>query len=246
MISSLMQYGLTEKEARAYLLCLEYSALQPSTIASKLGINRVTCYDMLQWLCRKWLVAESIRNKVKRYVATSPDVLLDALGHKYEQFKAVIPDLISLSGKFGIKPKIKRFEWLEGMKSLYEDTLSSTEPILAYVWNQVAHGDLLAYFKSEYVPRRVHKKIFANVLLCQSDANQIYSKWDKKNYRKSLFLKEGSWEIQCEINIYGPHKIMIAMYDKSDMCGLIVESGALYETMKTIFNHIRTSLDSVQ
>lgn len=243
MLSSLIQYGLTEKEARAYLLCLEYSALQPSTIASKLGINRVTCYDMLQWLCKKWLVAESIRNKVKRYVATSPDMLLDAFSHKYEQFKAVIPDLISLSGKFGIKPKIKWFEWLEGMKALYEDTLSSSEPILAYVGNQVAHGDLLTYFKNEYVPRRVHKKIYAHVLLSDSVENQLYHKWDKKNYRKSLFLKEWSGDIQCEINIYGPNKIMIAMYDKSDMCGLVVESQAVYETMKTIFNHIRTSLD---
>ncbi len=244
MISSLIQYWLTEKEARAYLLCLEYSALQPSTIASKLGMNRVTCYDMLQWLCKKWIMAESIRNKVKRYVATSPDMLLNVFTHKYEQFKSVIPDLISISGKFGIKPKIKWFEWLQGMKALYEDTLTSNEPILAYVWNQVAHWDLLTYFKNEYVPRRVNKKIFAHVLLSQSWENLIYHKWDKRNYRKSLFLKEWSWDINCEINIYGPNKVMIAMYDKSDMCWLVVESNAVYETMKTIFNNIRTSLDT--
>jgi sugar-specific transcriptional regulator TrmB len=244
MIDSLIQYGLTEKEARIYMLCLEYSALQPSTIASKLGINRVTCYDTLQWLCKKWLVAESIRNKVKRCVATSPETLLDAFGHRFEKFKSIVPDLISLSGKFGIKPKIKWFEGLEWMKALYEDTLTSSEPILAYVWNHVAHPDLMLYFKNEYVPRRIQKKIFAQVLLSNSLANDQYHSSDKKNYRKSAFLKEWSWDIQCEINIYGPNKIMIAMYDKSDMCGLQIESATVYETMKTIFNNIRPSLDT--
>lgn len=244
MIESLIQYGLTEKEARIYLLCLEYTALQPATVASKLGINRVTCYDALQWLCKKWLVAETIRNKVKWYAATSPETLLQIFRNKFDIFQSVVPDLISLSGKFGIKPKIKWFEWLEWMKILYEDTLSSQTPILAYVWNHVAHPDLLRYFHDDYIPRRVKKKIMAQVLLSHSDANTCYHKSDKKSYRKSLFLSEWVWNIQCEINIYGPNKIMIAMYDKHDMCGLIMESPAVYETMKTIFMQIRSSLEA--
>ena len=44
---ALSGYGLNEKESKIYLACLEYQSVLPSTLAKKLGINRVTCYDIL-------------------------------------------------------------------------------------------------------------------------------------------------------------------------------------------------------
>lgn len=241
MLQTLVDHGLTEKEARIYVACLEYSALQPSTIASKLNINRVTCYDTVKSLCKKWYLSESIRNGVKRYVAVSPTALLENFTHTLDEFKTVIPDLLAIAGKFGIKPKIKWFEGLDEMKVLYQDTLQSTVPILAFVWNHVAHPDMMTYFDKHYLPRRKKKKVFAQVLLSESPANRLYHMQDSDNYRESRFLDPLHWDIQCEINIYWPNKVFIAMYNAADMCGLMIESETVYETMKTIFNSIRGS-----
>lgn len=238
MIETLIQHWLTEKEARMYVLVLEYTALQPATMASKLAMNRVTCYDMAKSLCKKWYLAESMRGGVKRYVATSPTVLLEEFANTFENFQTVVPDLLAIAGKFGFKPKIKRFECLEGMKALYGDTLQSKVPILAFVGNHVASSDVMTYFAKDYLPRRKKKKIFAQVLLSDSPANRLYHDTDAANYRESRFLDSTSGDIQCEINIYGPNKLMIAMYNKSDMCGLMIESETVYETMKTIFTSV--------
>jgi hypothetical protein len=193
---------------------------------------------MAKSLCKKGYLAESVRSGVKRYVATSPTVLLEDFANTFENFQSVVPDLLSIAGKFGLKPKITRFEGLEGIQSLYGDTLQSSVPILAFVGNHVASAAVMEYFAKNYLPRRKKKKIFAQVLLSDSPANRLYHEGDSANHRESRFLDSTSGDIQCEINIYGPNKLMVAMYTRSDMCGMIIESEAVYETMKTIFTSV--------
>ena len=43
----------------------------------------------------------------------------------------MLPELIGLSTKFAIQPKIKMFEGVEGMKLAYRDILTTSNPILA-------------------------------------------------------------------------------------------------------------------
>ena len=188
LTDALIAYGLTEKEAKVYLACLEYQSVLPSTLASKLSMNRVTCYDILISFTKKGLVAETIKNGTKWFSPLSPDFLFQSLQSKCHTFGEALPLLLGMRGKHGIKPILKRFEGFEGMKSLYADTLTSTEPIYAFVGNHVADPLLLEYFKNEYVPARVKKKIFAHVLLSESEENKIYHKQDKRNYRESKFL----------------------------------------------------------
>ena len=102
-----------------------------------------------------------------------------------------MPLLLGMRGKHGIKPTLRRFEGLEGMKALYADTLTSSEPIYAWVGNHVADPLLMEHFRQEYVPERVKRKIMAYVLLSESPENTTYHKQDKKNYRESRFLPTG-------------------------------------------------------
>jgi HTH-type transcriptional regulator, sugar sensing transcriptional regulator len=233
--SALASYGLSEKEAKVYLACLEYQSVLPSTLAKKLAMNRVTCYDILQWFVKKWLVAETVKYHTKRFSPLSPELLLQQLQQKSQYLEQVLPLLTAMRGKHGVKPTMKWFEGFSWMKALYSDTLNYQDSIYAFVGNHVADQSLLEYFKQEYVPQRVKKKIFASVILSESEANRNYHKQDKKNFRESRFLQSDLGDIQCEINIYGTHKCMIALYDRSDMCGFILESERIYQTFKTIF-----------
>lgn len=241
--SVLLSYGLSEREAKVYLACLEYQSVLPSTLAKKLSMNRVTCYDILQGFVQKWLVAETIKYNTKWFSPLSPELIFQQIQQKYENIASILPLLLSMWGKYGVKPTMKWFEWLEWMKALYTDTLQYEYPIYAFVGNHVADPLLLEYFQQEYVPARVKKKIFASVILSPSEENMIYHKKDKKNYRKSLFLDAWVGDIQCEINIYGTNKCMVALYDKSDMCGFILESERIYQTLKTLFFAIWKDLE---
>ncbi len=239
IIAGLVNYWMTEKEAKIYLLCLEYWTIQPAKISALSWINRTSCYDILESLTHKWVLTITQHQGNKKYSAVSPELLFVQLQQKFGSFENILPALNALWNKYSVKPKIKIYEWLEWMKQVYLDTLSSETEILAFVWNQAAGDAILARFKDSYVPRRREQKVYAKVILCPSAANETYHQSDRENYRESRFLQDDSIEFWCELNFYGPNKVMIALYNESDMCGVIIESQHLYKTLTWIFWYVR-------
>jgi hypothetical protein len=53
-------------------------------------------------------------------------------------------------------------------------------------------------------------------------------------------------DINCEINLYGPNKVLIWLYDETEMAGLIIESKSFYETLKWLFALTRNALAPVE
>jgi sugar-specific transcriptional regulator TrmB len=53
MITTLQQYGFTEKEAKVYLACLQLGSAPGSTIARYASEKRVTVYTILKELVKK-------------------------------------------------------------------------------------------------------------------------------------------------------------------------------------------------
>ena len=134
LLTTLQNYGLSDKEARVYLTVLELGTSIASTIARRAELNRVTTYTLLEDLKRDGIVNETMKEGVKYYSVISPDILLKQLEQKYESFKEKVPELLAMAEKFGSKPKVQFFEGLEGMKKMYSDLLTSTtEPIYAFL-----------------------------------------------------------------------------------------------------------------
>lgn len=239
IIEGLMNYWMTEKEAKVYLLCLEYGTIQPAKIAKISWLNRTSCYDIVETLVHKGVLITTQQQWTKKYSAINPELLFEQLQQKFWSFETILPALINLWNKYSIRPKVKIYEWIAWMKQVYMDTLSSETEILAFVGNQSASDEILQRFQKSYVPLRREKKIYAKVILCPSPANEHYHELDKENYRESRFLKDDAIEFGCELNFYGTNKVMIALYNESDMCGVIIESEHLYKTVSWIFGYLR-------
>jgi hypothetical protein len=92
---------------------------------------------------------------------------------------------------------------------MYHDTLSSEVDILAYCGNHVIQKHLLKYFQQEYIPQRVEKGIVAKVLLSKSLENTEYHEISNEVLRQSYFIDAEELDINCEINLYGPNKVLI-------------------------------------
>ena len=69
----LKQTGLTEKQAKIYLACLELGQAKVPEIAKKAEIKRTTAYGILDELVSLGLVNYSQKNKQKLYRAGNPD-----------------------------------------------------------------------------------------------------------------------------------------------------------------------------
>ena len=138
----LIALGLTEKEARVYLALSELGSAVVSDIAKKAEIHRSTTYVILEALAKRGLVVAVKQRGATLYRGTPPDQLVRHFEGTAKQYaglvdaaKKLLPDLKTLqraqkeNGNKRSRPKVQLFEGAEGIRTVYEDTLSSLEHI---------------------------------------------------------------------------------------------------------------------
>ena len=128
----LRKLGLTEREAKIYLVSLELAKATAYEIAKKVNVSRPTVYRVLKDLEKKKLVSQ-VRSKNKNYfTASSPEELLGILKIKRreaeEQEREFLRIISILQTKYSIKNKckIKVYKGPKSHKGLLE--LFSTTP----------------------------------------------------------------------------------------------------------------------
>jgi len=235
---SLISLGFSDKEVRVYLAVLELGRSTVARIARKGEINRTTGYDILSDLAAKGLVSISGKEPKQEYAAESPDSIKKLLEAKLEQDKKkleaaskdLIPQLKSIHN-VSQRPQVRFYEGVEGLKQVYEDTLTSHEPIRAYANVDDMHKGVPNYFP-EYYRRRTRSKIKIRAIVPANEAGRERASRDTEEIRESALVPPDKYYFSPEINIYDD-KVMIASW--REKLGIIIESKEIAEAMKTIY-----------
>ncbi|MCM2338913.1 MAG: hypothetical protein NDI62_00425 [Burkholderiales bacterium] len=229
--------GFSEKEVLVYLALLELGKGTVTQISKKAGINRPTGYHILSSLESKELVKVSGKEPKQEYVAESPDQIEKMLLKKIEndqscinEARKIIPELKSIHNMTD-RPKVLFYEGKEGLQKVYEDTLTSTEEILAYASVEDVESTLPNYFP-EYYKRRARKGIKIRAIFPESKEARNRADLDKEEIRESLLVPSEEFGFHPEINIYN-NKIMIASW--REKLGIIIESAEIADAMKKIY-----------
>jgi len=233
---SLKEFGFSEKEIKVYLALLELGKGTVSAIARKAGIQRTTCYTILDSLVNKKVAVISGKEPKQEYVAESPDMIVEMLKQEVsssqEQLKnaeKLVPQLKSIHN-VGNRPKVKFYEGKEGLKEVYEDTLTSHEPIRAFATLDDMYQALPGYFP-DYFKRRAKKNIPIKAILPATPAAFERMKYNKEEMRTMALIPSDKFRFSPEINIYD-NKIMIASWREN--LGIIIESNEIADAMKKI------------
>ncbi|MEK7569343.1 MAG: helix-turn-helix domain-containing protein [Patescibacteria group bacterium] len=234
----LIDVGLKEKEADVYLSILALGQGTASKIARRAHIVRTTVYDILSSLFDKGLVTLTGKEPKQEYVAESPDNLKIYLEAELAKRKtdlddandSLIPQLKSVHNVSN-RPKVMFYEGEEGIRRVYEDTLTSREPIRAYADIENMYRGLPGYFP-EYFKRRAEKNIKIRAVIPNSAEGRERKSKDKEELRESALVPENIFHFTPEINIYD-NKVMIASW--REKLGIIIESAEIAEAMKTIY-----------
>jgi len=234
---SLEYIGYSEKEVFVYLALLELGRGTVTQISRKAGINRPTGYHVLASLEAKELVKVSGKEPKQEYVAESPDQIEKILLHKIEndqafikEAKKIIPELKSIHN-VADRPKVYFYEGREGLEKVYEDTLTSHEPIRAYATYDDMQAALPGYFP-DYFFRRAKKGIGIRAIFPYTKAGIELSKDDKIQKRETAMIPADKYYFSPEINIYD-NKIMIASW--KEKLGIVIESQEIADAMKKVF-----------
>ena len=234
---SLEFIDFSEKEVLVYLALLELGKGTVTQISKKAGINRPTGYHVLSSLESKELVKVSGKEPKQEYVAESPDQIEKLLQKKIENDKAfineakkIIPELKSIHNVTD-RPKVFFYEGREGMEKVYEDTLTSHEPIRAYATAEDMHRGLPGYFP-DYYERRAKAGIFIRAIAPKTPEGIERKGLDEKEQREIAFVPKDKYYFSPEINIYD-NKVMIASW--REKLGIIIESAEIADAMKKIY-----------
>ncbi len=165
----LTRLGLDPKEARFYLAALELGQAPVRVIAHQAGISRTNAYDVLARLLRKGAVTQVERGaagkKTYDVVAEDPARLLRALDEQRHLLEGILPELRSIYNRSTVKPRVRFYEGLDGIRTVLHDTLSCRRKELLGILSMRDLLDVPGRTEmEEYIRRRIEAGVFLKVL----------------------------------------------------------------------------------
>ena len=228
---TIQDIGLSKKEAKIYLACLEVGENKVSVIAKASKLNRVTTYNILEKLSEKGIVSLVTKDNNKFYSAIKPETLLKRSEAKLQNFKKTLPILQKLSSHTA-PPKIEYFEGIEGIKQVYADTLNSKTEILNYANSQLIRETWPEY-DEEYVAKRIDRKVFLRGIAPHDELGLEIIANNKSAHRDIRLVPADLFDFSNEINIYDNKISIISL--KHDLIGIIIENEDIANTQRSIF-----------
>ena len=232
--NQLKNAGLDDKEALAYLALLELGESSMGQLVKASKLKRTTLYDTIESLKERRLVSTSKKNKKVVYIAENPRKIIELLDEKKESMQKILPELLSIANSIHKKPRIRYFEGIEGIKEVYRDTLRfPNQKVQAWVAEEMIHKFDQKFLDEYYTPKRLEKKIWAEVIAPDLPDIRVYKGLDVTSLRTTRLIDANEFPLEVEINLYGHNNIGIMSFH--DELGLIIESESVSRTLKSIF-----------
>jgi HTH-type transcriptional regulator, sugar sensing transcriptional regulator len=238
--TQLEELGLSKVEAKVYLTVLELGASFVSAISKRSGVPRVNCYYALGSMVGKGIMSCFTQNNLKYYSVESPKILINKQEEKLQKVKKLLPELLSITNALAYKPKIQYYEGIEGIKNIFEDTLTSSGELLGYTNLKELPKVVSPEFLKNYAERKINKKIKTRMLSPTSDEAKNYLENNyPKNFNKDLveifFVHPKEYIFDYEITIYNDKTSLVSL-NPSELMGIIIESSLYAKTQRSVFN----------
>ena len=193
---------------------------------------------------KEGLISQTIQGKKRLFVGEDPEKIKRDLERKEAAFNEILPMIKSIYNVKCVKPKIRFYEGVDGLKECYLDTLKYSGEILA-LGSEHAAKALSTDWLVSYVEERVKKKIFLKAIVADSQLVQkeFLSK-DREQMRISKTIDPKKYPFTIEINIYGHQKVFLM--SPNEQIGLIIEGQEIYRTMKSMFELIWDLLPEIK
>ena len=158
----LIQLGLSEREAEAYLALSSFSEATAFEIAKLTKEHRTNIYDSLEALIKKGLVTYVIKGGVKHYRIPSGDKLSDFIFAKEHLAREVAHEINMRLKSSQERPYVEVYEGKEGFKSLLWKMIRENKTVYGLgaseEWKKRFPIEMIHYMK-EREKRKIHAKL---------------------------------------------------------------------------------------
>lgn len=243
----LKNIGFKEKEISVYVQLNKWSQARAVNLSVELNFPKSTVIEILYKLEKRGFVSKLRRGNYFIFHAESPEKVISALDGKILELNAlkkkadeVVKQLITQRKNPNI-PNVRYFNGIEGIKALYEDTLTSQGSIFAY-GNFEAETDYIKSFSEDYWGRRSNAKIHLIGLIPDTKVNREMSLRTNKKHLRVTYLYDKKYMTPLEIDVYDD-KIAIMSFKES--FGILIKSKIISEALKNIINMAKEGKEKI-
>ncbi len=235
LISKLKKLGLNQREAEVYVATLELGEATIQEIARQAGLKRPTVYNIIENLRSRKMVSIAIRGKKRKFIAAGSNELTAIIRERNEVLEEIIPEIKVMGGLEGnVKPKVRLFEGIEGVKTYLQGTLDAGQPVKAFVDYKVAYKFMGSYI-DKYVKKRIKNKIPIQVIAPYESVGLNVQKKDRKDLREIRLIPPKNFPIEIEMEIYG-NCVGIISFSKKNLLAVLIENKKIARSMRSIFD----------
>lgn len=230
---TLRELGLEGKRAEVYLAALHLGSASVQEIAKKAGFQRPTTSDILDDLVGRGLLSVVTEKRTRIFSADSPKKLLSIAEDRTKQIASILPDLEALFGKSKTKPRVRFYEGIEGIKTVYEDTLTVSDKKLRAI---LSAQDLFVIpgkkYMDDYVARRIDAGISLKVI--RSETKEIEELWPASHQEnRELHLAPSNMIFAMTMYLYDDKIALIGT--QHEPFGLILQSADFFTMQSNLF-----------
>ncbi|MDP3983284.1 MAG: helix-turn-helix domain-containing protein [bacterium] len=241
MNSLLNLLDISNKEYVVYKSLLKQGPVSIRELAADTKINRGTTHEILRELVKKGLVCYQMGGARKRYLAESPQKLINLAKEKEIEIKQLISSLgtkvipeLEASKITGSSPTVKYYEGEEGIEKVLLDILQSVEntkdktyyaysalPIRKYLYQQFPN----------FTKQRINKGIKVNVIALGKGGEEV-------QLAQRKWIQNSSSSSSSYIIIYADKYAIISITEDELPYAVIIEESGLVQTQKIIFQSL--------
>lgn len=231
----LQSVGLDAKQSQLYLAGLQLGTAPASDYAKSTDINRITAYNLLEELVHKGYFTVVKKVRAKWYAPVSPEFVALEARKNAEALERVLPELRSMQGSTYRKPRVRFFEGWEGVRHVYEDTLTTQGELLNFA-NSAVVRRFWPRYDEEYVEERVRRGIHLRGISPDDATGKRVRGEDRERLREIRLVPAAHFDFTNEVKIYDQKVAIISFAEQeSAMFGVIIESKEVAETQRQIF-----------
>ncbi len=227
----LINYGLSEKEAKLYLLCLRTGETTANRLIELSKLPRGTAYDILEKLKGRGLINSILKQKTTYFSANDPEVLVKELEEKKTNVQRVIPKLRKLSKTISKPIEINVFEGLSGVRLILDEIINDSKEVIV-VGNEQDARNVILHHPENFRHKRMENNVkIKNLLEDSKTARSLKNdKLSEVRFLKSLIDFKDVWIL------YNDTTVHMVMNDPITTIKIVSEK--LTNSQRILFNEI--------
>lgn len=229
--------GFTEKEAGIYLAVLEAGEGTIGSIATKTRLKRSTVYSIIEALIHRGILSSQTRKGIKRISALPPQVLIERFRNAVALAENALPALLEMAYSSPLKPRVRFLEGIEGIKQVLQEVNTIPHKEAGMIFTDYAQMPKEAFdLIRKTVNHRRESKNFLRIIVPNNPRNlEVQADEDRLHHAEHRIANFPSKSFPLELTLFGSTKVGFMSFEKNELFGVIIDSKAIYLTLKNIF-----------